>query len=46
MHPLKRKLTLAALTASSFGLLFHLTVTPSPAQGNDAALIAKANTVE
>lgn len=42
MHPLKRKLTLAALTASSLGLLFHLTVTASPAQNNDAALIAKA----
>ncbi len=42
MHQLKRKLTLAALTASSLGLLFHLTITPSPAQGNDAALIAKA----
>ncbi len=42
MKDIKRKLVIAGLTASSLGLLFHLTATTSPAQSNDAALIAKA----
>jgi membrane dipeptidase len=38
----KRKLMLAAVAASSLGLLFQIIGTTSPAQSNDAALIAKA----
>jgi membrane dipeptidase len=45
MNDIKRKLTLAAITASSLGLLFQLTVRTSPAQPNDAALIAKAKLI-
>src|SRR6476620_8262589 len=41
MKNLKRKLTIAGITASCAGLLFQLTVGTSPAQ-NDTALIAKA----
>jgi membrane dipeptidase len=43
---IKRKLTLAGLTASSVGLLFQITAGMSPAQTNDdAALIAKAKLI-
>src|SRR6478735_7710737 len=42
MKGIKRKLLIAVMTASSAGLLFQLTVRTSPAQSNDAALIAKA----
>ena len=38
----KRKLVIAGISASSFGLLFLMTVGTSPAQSNDAALVAKA----
>jgi membrane dipeptidase len=36
---------IAAVTASSAGLLFLLTARPSPAQSNDAALVAKAKQI-
>jgi membrane dipeptidase len=42
MKDIKRKLMVAGMTASSVGLLFQITVRTSPAQTNDAALIAKA----
>jgi membrane dipeptidase len=42
MKDIKRKLMIAGITASFVGLLFQLTVGTSPAQSNDAALIAKA----
>jgi membrane dipeptidase len=42
MKDIKRKLIIACVTASAIGLLFQMTVRPSPAQQNDAALIAKA----
>jgi membrane dipeptidase len=42
LKDIKRKLMIAGLTASSVGLLFQITVGTSPAQPNDAALIAKA----
>ena len=42
MKDIKRKLTIGAMTASFAGLLFQVTVATSPAQSNDAALIAKA----
>jgi membrane dipeptidase len=42
MKDIKRKLMIAGLTASSVGLLFQITARTSPAQPNDAALIAKA----
>ena len=42
MKNIKRKLMIAGMTASSVGLLFQMTVGTSPAQPNDAALIAKA----
>ena len=46
MKNIKRKLTLAGLTASSIGLLFQITAGMSPAQTNDdAALIAKAKLI-
>jgi membrane dipeptidase len=45
LKDIKRKLMIAGLTASSLGLLFHLTATTSPAQSNDAALIAKAKAI-
>jgi membrane dipeptidase len=41
----KRKLTIAGLMASTFGLLFHVTGRPGVAQANDAALIAKAKLI-
>lgn len=40
-----RKLMFSALTASSVALLFHATAQTSPAQPNDAALIAKAKLI-
>jgi membrane dipeptidase len=42
MKDLKRRLTIAGMTASCAGLLFLITAGTSPAQPNDAALIAKA----
>src|SRR6266436_2793968 len=45
MKDIKRKLMIAAMTASSLGLLFQLTVRTSPAQSDDAALIAKAKLI-
>ena len=42
MKDIKRKLMIAGITASSVGLLFLITVGTSPAQSDDAALIAKA----
>jgi membrane dipeptidase len=42
---IKRKLMIAGLTASSIGLLLQITATTSPAQSNDAALIAKAKLI-
>jgi membrane dipeptidase len=42
MKNIKRKLLIAGLTASSAGLLFLITAGTSPAQSNDAALIARA----
>ncbi|MGA3189518.1 MAG: membrane dipeptidase [Bryobacteraceae bacterium] len=40
-----KKLTIAGMTTSSVGLLFLITVRPSPAQPDDAALIAKAKAI-
>ena len=45
MNDIKRKLMIAGLAASSAVLLFQLTATISPAQPNDAALIAKAKPI-
>src|SRR6266436_1484636 len=45
MKDIKRKLMIAAMTASSAALLFQITVRISPAQSNDAALIAKAKLI-
>src|SRR5580658_5258295 len=45
MKDIQRKLMIAGLTVSSLGLLFQLTATTSPAQSNDAALIAKAKAI-
>jgi membrane dipeptidase len=42
MKDIKRKLMIAGMTALSVGLLFLITVRTSPAQSDDAALIAKA----
>src|SRR5271168_825167 len=42
MKTTRRKLTIAAITALSAALLFQATLRTSPAQSNDAALIAKA----
>jgi membrane dipeptidase len=42
MKNIKRKLVIAGLTVLSVGLLFLITVGPSPAQSNDAALVARA----
>src|SRR5580658_2262186 len=42
MKDIQRKLMIAGMTASAAGLLFQITVGTSPAQPNDAALIAKA----
>lgn len=45
LRDITRKLAIAGLTASCAGLLFQLTVGTSPAQPNDAALIAKAKQI-
>jgi membrane dipeptidase len=45
LKDIKRKLMIAGLTASSVGLLFQITARTSPAQSNDAALIAKAKLI-
>ncbi|MGJ5819132.1 dipeptidase [Paludibaculum fermentans] len=45
MKHTQRKLILAGLTASTLGLLFHVTAWNSPAQSNDAALVAKAKKI-
>ncbi len=45
MKDIKRKLMIAGMTASSVGLLFSVTARTSPAQSNDAALIAKARAI-
>src|SRR5437016_3120723 len=45
MKNIKRKLVVAGMTASSLGLLFQIWVGTSPAQPNDAALIAKAKVI-
>lgn len=45
MKHTQRKLILAGLTASTLGLLFHFTAWNSPAQSNDASLIAKAKKI-
>jgi membrane dipeptidase len=42
---IKRTLTLAGLTASSIALWLHLSAVPSPAQSDDAALVAKARQI-
>jgi membrane dipeptidase len=42
MKNIGRKLAIAGIAASSFGVLFLITTGTSPAQSNDAALIAKA----
>jgi membrane dipeptidase len=42
MKDVTRKLMIAGITVSTVGLLFQITVRTSPAQANDAALIAKA----
>jgi membrane dipeptidase len=42
MKDVKRKLTIAGMTASSVGLLFQIAAGTTAAQPNDAALIAKA----
>jgi membrane dipeptidase len=42
---IKRKLMIGGLTVSSIGLLLQITVGTSPAQPNDAALIAKAKLI-
>jgi membrane dipeptidase len=45
LKDIKRKLRIAGLTASAVGLLFQTTAGISPAQTNDAALIAKAKLI-
>jgi len=45
LKEIKRKLMIAGFTALSAGLLFQMTVSISPAQPNDAALIAKAKLI-
>ena len=45
MKNIMRKLMIAALTASSVGLLLQVTARTSLAQPNDAALIAKAKLI-
>jgi len=42
MNNIKRKLVIAGMTTSFVGLLFLITAGRSPAQSNDAALVAKA----
>ena len=45
MNNRKRTLRIAGLTASTVGLLLHITAGTSPAQSNDAALVAKARLI-
>jgi membrane dipeptidase len=45
MKDIKRKFAIAGTTASTAGLLFHLSAGASSAQSNDAALIAKAKLI-
>ena len=45
MKEIKRKLIVAGLSTASIGLLLQLTVTSTPAQSGDAALIAKAKQI-
>jgi membrane dipeptidase len=45
LKEIKRKLRIAGLAASSLGLLLVITARTSPAQSNDAALIAKAKAI-
>ncbi|MEI9974018.1 MAG: membrane dipeptidase [Ignavibacteriota bacterium] len=45
MQDTKRKLTITCVTALAATLLFQFTVTTSPAQSNDAALVAKAKAI-
>ncbi len=45
MKDIKRKFRTAGMTALSIGLLFQIAVRTSPAQQNDAALIAKAKLI-
>jgi membrane dipeptidase len=45
MKDIKRNLMIAGMTATSVSLLFQVTVRTSPAQANDAALIAKARAI-
>ena len=45
LKDIKRKLMIAGLTASSVGLLLLITARTSPAQPNDAALVAKAKLI-
>jgi membrane dipeptidase len=45
MKDIKRGLTIAGMAALSAGVLFHIMGRPSPAQENDAALIAKAKLI-
>ena len=42
MKDIQRRFSIAVVTASSIGLLFQIAIGTSPAQTNDAALIAKA----
>jgi membrane dipeptidase len=42
MKDMKRKLVMAGIVSSTVGLLFLVAVRTSPAQSNDAALVAKA----
>src|SRR3984885_3360234 len=45
MQKITRKLMIAGITMSSAGLLLQMTIGTSPAQQNDAALIAKAKLI-
>ena len=45
MKDIKRKLTVAGITAASLGLLFQIAAATTPAQQNDAALFAKAKRI-
>jgi membrane dipeptidase len=45
MKNIKRKLVIAGLAASSLGFWFLITVATSPAQSNDAALVARAKDI-
>jgi len=45
MKDIKRKLTVAGITAASLGLLFQIAAATTPPQQNDAALFAKAKRI-